>query len=305
MPFKYLATQTTLPSMTQSDLENLFLTYPNKTEQQKIADFLDYKTQQIDQLSEKKKALIEKLNEQRIAVITQAVTKGIDKNAKMKLSDVDWLGDVPEHWELPKLIHRTTRIGDGLHSTPQYQSSTGYYFVNGNNLVNGKVVVGSTAKEVSEAEYKKHYIHLDKTTVLLSINGTIGNVALYKNQNIILGKSAAYINCSNYLLPEFLMLYLQSGKTHDFFNLQMTGTTIYNLSLNSIRKMRICLPSIEEQEKIISFLKSENKSIYSMLEKTKQTIVRLEEYRSAIITAAVTGKIDIRNIELPSKDAIK
>ena len=99
-----------MPRASWDYIGNMVCPIPDKKEQQKIANFLDYKTQQIDQLIEKKKALIEKLNEQRIAVITQAVTKGIDKNAKMKPSGVDWLGDVPEHWEVLKLKF----IGDAI-----------------------------------------------------------------------------------------------------------------------------------------------------------------------------------------------
>jgi len=196
------------------------------------------------------------------------------------------------------LIHRTSRIGDGLHSTPEYQDLTEYYFVNGNNLSSGRVNIGSTAQCVSESEYKKHYIHLDDSSVLLSINGTIGNVARYKNEKIILGKSAAYINCLKSLEVDFLLFYLQSSRTHDYFYLEMTGTTIFNLSLSSIRKMRVCLPPINEQKKIVKFLQKANKKNILLEDKIKKAVNNLEEYRKAVITSTVTGKIDVRNIKI-------
>ncbi|WP_218690455.1 restriction endonuclease subunit S [Psychrobacter sp. BF1] len=220
--------------------------------------------------------------------------------AKYKDSGVEWLGEVPEHWGLPKLIHQTSRIGDGLHSTPQYQDKTGYYFINGNNLVDGYIVVGETSKEVPEEEYKKHYIHLDKSSVLLSINGTIGNVARYNNERVILGKSAAYMNCSDDLLPEYLMLYLQSSQALYYFNLEVTGTTIFNLSLNSIRQMKVCLPAKQEQTQIANFLDHETAKIDTLIEKQKTLIQLLKEKRQAVISHAVTKGL---NPDAPMKDS--
>lgn len=220
--------------------------------------------------------------------------------AKYKDSGVEWLGEVPEHWGLPKLIHQTSRIGDGLHSTPQYQDKTGYYFINGNNLVDGYIVVGETSKEVPEEAYKKHYIHLDKSSVLLSINGTIGNVARYNNERVILGKSAAYMNCSDDLLPEYLMLYLQSSQALYYFNLEVTGTTIFNLSLNSIRQMKVCLPAKQEQTQIANFLDHETAQIDTLIEKQQTLIQLLKEKRQAVISHAVTKGL---NPDAPMKDS--
>jgi type I restriction enzyme S subunit len=87
-----------------------------------------------------------------------------------KDSGVEWLDRIPTGWNLPKLKYKTIRIGDGLHSTPKYREGTGFYFVNGNNLVGGKVVLGMSAKEVPETEYEEHYVRLDDNSVLLSIS---------------------------------------------------------------------------------------------------------------------------------------
>lgn len=282
-------------NLSNSDVLDILIAVPSsKHHQTQIANFLDHETAQIDTLIEKQQTLIQLLKEKRQAVISHAVTKGLNPDAPMKDSGVGWLGDVPEHWELPKLIHQTSKIGDGLHSTPQYQDGTGYYFVNGNNLVNGQIVVSTTSKEVPEDEYKKHYIYLDKSSVLLSINGTIGNVARYNNEMVILGKSAAYMNCADSLLPEYLMMLLQSSQAHYYFDLEVTGTTIYNLSLNSIRQMRVCIPPKQEQLKIHEFCESQQNKYDTLIEKASTAIRLMQERRTALISAAVTGKIDVR-----------
>jgi type I restriction enzyme S subunit len=273
---------------------------PQMIEQQKIANFLDHETAKIDTLIDKQQQLITLLKEKRQAVISHAVTKGLNPKAPMRDSGVEWLGEVPEHWELPKLIHRTSRIGDGLHSTPKYQDNTGYYFVNGNNLVNGHISVGATAKEVPEEEYKSHYVHLDESSVMLSINGTIGNVARFNGEKIILGKSAAYMNCSGDLLPEYLMLYLQSSQALRYFDLEVTGTTIFNLSLNSIRQMKVCIPFVTEQIEIDEYCKFQKDKYDALINKARSAIALMQERRTALISAAVTGKIDVRNWQAPA-----
>ena len=194
-----------------------------------------------------------------------------------KDSGVEWLDGIPIDWNLPKLKYKTTRIGDGLHSTPKYQDGTGFYFVNGNNLVDGNIVLGAAAKEVPESEYNKHCVQLGQNSILLSINGTIGNVARYSNEPVVLGKSAAYINCTFDLMPEFLMYYLKSRQIQRYFDLEVTGTTIFNLSLNSIRQLVVCIPDTPSQVKIANFLDHETAKIDTLIEKQQQLIKLLKE----------------------------
>ncbi|SKA56555.1 restriction endonuclease subunit S [Photobacterium toruni] len=281
-------------------VKSLYLPIPPIGEQNLILAFLDHETAKIDTLIEKQQQLIELLKEKRQAVISHAVTKGLNPDVPMKDSGVEWLGEVPEHWNLPKLIHITTNIGDGLHSTPKYQDNTGYFFVNGNNLVNGKITIGATAKEVPESEYHNHYIHLDSSTVFLSINGTIGNVAKYNNEQIILGKSAAYINCTDTISPDYLMLLLRTNEYRRYFDLEVTGTTISNLSLNSIRQMKVCTPTFEEQTEIVKYCHSNEHKYNLLIESAQNAINLMQERRTALISAAVTGKIDVRNWVVPT-----
>ena len=107
------------------------------------------------------------------------------------------IGLIPMDWDLKTLGDLTTRIGDGIHSTPNYNQNGDYFFVNGNNLINGKIIVTEETKKVSEEEYIVNKRDLNNSTILYSINGTIGNIAFYNNEKIVLGKSASYINLSN------------------------------------------------------------------------------------------------------------
>ena len=282
------------------ELGRILMPFPPKDEIEKITAFLDHETAKIDTLIEKQQRLIELLKEKRQAVISHAVTKGLNPDAQMKDSGIEWLGEVPAHWNLPKLIHITTNIGDGLHSTPKYQDNTGYFFVNGNNLVNGKITIGATAKEVPESEYHNHYIHLDSSTVFLSINGTIGNVAKYNNEQIILGKSAAYMNCTDTISPDYLMLLLRTNEYRRYFDLEETGTTISNLSLNSIRQMKVCTPTFEEQTEIVKYCHSNEHKYNLLIESAQSAINLMQERRTALISAAVTGKIDVRHWVAPT-----
>ena len=275
---------------------NIQLGLPPFTEQQQIATFLDNATQKMDTLIQKQENLIKLLKEKRQAVISHAVTRGLNPDVKFKDSGVEWLGDVPEHWSTPELIYITKNIGDGLHSTPEYSDNTGYYFINGNNINEGKISINKKTKEVSEKEFHNHYIHLNGSSVFLSINGTIGNVALYNNENVILGKSAAFMNCTNKIIPSYLMHYLLSSQSKNYFDLEVTGTTIYNLSLNSIRKMKICVPPLDEQEEIIKYCFETKNKLDTLIKKSKKSIKLLKEKRTALISSAVIGKIDVREL---------
>jgi len=281
-------------SVTQAILRGVIIWLPPTEERNKIANFLDHETAKIDTLIEKQQQLIKLLKEKRQAVISHAVTKGLNPEASMKYSGVEWLGKVPEHWEIPKLINITSKIGDGLHSTPTYQDGTGYYFVNGNNLAEKNIRIGGTAKEVPYSVYLKHKLPLDQQTVFLSINGTIGNVARYNNEQIILGKSAAYINCRA-IDASYLIWFLTSNQARNYYDLEVTGTTINNLSLDSIRRMRVPLPPPQEQLKINIYCISHSQKYEDLIEAASKQRSLLIERRTALISAAVTGKIDVRN----------
>lgn len=155
-----------------------------------------------------------------------------------------------EAWEQRKLGDICSEIGDGLHSAPTYDNNGEYYFINGNNLVNGHIEIDELeTKRVSSYTFASNDKCLDEKTVLLSINGTIGNLAYYAGEKVMLGKSAAYLKVKD-IKKEFLYTSLQTEMILNNFMLSLTGTTIKNLGLEAIKKTSILIPGYDEQTKI-------------------------------------------------------
>ena len=190
-----------------------------------------------------------------------------------------------------------------MYKRQKYDDATGLFFINGNNLENGNVTITSKTREVSESEFKKHFIAMTESTVLLSINGTIGKVAIYRGEPIVLGKSAAYINCKPKLVPRFLMLFLESANATQYYHLVSTGTTISNLSLESIRQLRIGIPDEKEQLEIVVECQKATEKFDKLIGTAEDVAELLRERRTALISAAVTGKIDVRGWKPPSSAA--
>jgi len=158
-------------------------------------------------------------------------------------------------WCINTLGNLTDGIGDGIHATPIYDDNGSYYFINGNNLSESGINISAVTKRVSKEEaYKNNAAILNNRTILLSINGTIGNIALYNNEPIMLGKSACYINVFPHINKHYVYHYLQTNKCQTYFVSELTGTTIKNLSLQSVRNTRIGLPLIKEQNRIAKLL---------------------------------------------------
>lgn len=267
---------------------------PPDDELKQLLTFLDRETAKIDELVAEQRRLMELLKEKRQAVISHAVTQGLNPKALMKHSGIEWLGDVPGHWEVTKLSRLSTKIGDGLHGTPEYVDESSFRFINGNNLVGGVIALTETTRCVSESEFEKHRVELGGNSLLLSINGTIGNLALYRGECVMLGKSAAYVNCNEELSREYLSLHLQSSLISRYFDHSVTGTTIYNLSLESVRRLPVALPPIAEQKAIVAYLDIELAKLTTLTAEAQRAIDLLQERRTALISAAVTGQIDVR-----------
>lgn len=154
-----------------------------------------------------------------------------------------------DDWEQRKLDELTIFIGDGLHGTPKYDENGSYYFINGNNLVDNKVSVTEETKKVAFEALGNDDRRLDSTAILMSINGTIGTLARYNNENIMLGKSVAYITPKN-INRDFLFYQLQGNVIQSYFYKNLTGTTIKNLGLGTI-KNTIVMSTLSEEESTI------------------------------------------------------
>jgi len=161
-----------------------------------------------------------------------------------------------EEWEEKELGDGALKIGDGLHGTPQYVNDGGVYFINGNNLISGIISVNNETKQVSVIEQSKNDKILNTNTILMSINGTIGNLAWYQGEKVMLGKSVAYITLEDFD-KTFIYAYLQTSFIHNHFMNKLTGSTIKNLGLKTIRETEVLIPSNKtEQTQIGNFFKN-------------------------------------------------
>lgn len=295
---------TTINHLYQEVFENFQYSFPQSIEeQQQIARFLDYKTSQIDSLIEKKKALIEKLHEKRIAIITQAVTKGLDPNVPMRDSGIEWLGKIPEHWEVKRLR-----------------------FAIKTNPVKSEVKDISPDVQVSfvpmdaVGEYGGIRLDTDK-----SMDDVINGYTYFKNNDVVVAKITPCFENGKGALAQGLTNGIAFGTTELHVMRPLNGISsrwLFYLSISYafraigtpemygaggqkrvpeefIKDFRLGIPNFEEQESIADFIDKENMKIDEMIRVNKETLSRLAEYRTALITAAVTGKIDVRNIEIP------
>ena len=184
-------------------------------------------------------------------------------------------------WEEYKLEDITAEIGDGIHATPIYDDNGTFYFVNGNNISEyGITITATTQKVTAEEALRNNASALNSYSILLSINGTIGNVALYKNEPIMLGKSACYINVSSNINRNYIFYYLMMPKCQFYFTSELTGTTIKNLSLKSVRKTKVLLPNANEQSKIARLFDAINERIATqnkIIDKLQSLIKGMED----------------------------
>ena len=219
----------TIKGIRKEDLTEMKLNLPPLPQQQKIANILDA----ADALRQNDKALIAKYDE-----LTQALF-------------LDMFGDPvsnPKGWEFKVLNQLVSKLGDGLHGTPKYSEDGEYYFVNGNNLDNGKITISENTKRVDFSEYEKHKKDLNENTMLVSINGTIGKIAFYNNEKIILGKSACYFNLMKGSVNDIFLFHIfKSDYFLRYSSSLSTGSTIQNVSLKTMREFPIPIPPLELQ----------------------------------------------------------
>lgn len=174
-----------------------------------------------------------------------------------------------EGWKKVTLEEISTKIGDGLHGTPKYDELGEYYFVNGNNLENGKIVIKAETKKISFEQYDKIKKELNDRTILVAINGTLGNLGFYSGEPIALGKSACYINLKNEVNKYFIRYVLEFEHFQNYAYLFATGSTIKNLGLKAVRKYPFFLPPLPTQRKIASILSAYDDLIENNLKRVK------------------------------------
>ena len=195
--------------------------------------------------------------------------------------------NIPNGWKQRSLESLSVKISDGIHTTPKYSDTGAFYFINGNNLYNSKINISDDTKKVDYSEYLKHRKDLDQgNTILLSINGTIGSVAYYNNEQVVLGKSCAYIKLNKTVNVGFIFFFLNSYNAHKYFISEVTGSTIKNLSIRSIKSCLVKLPPFPEQDRIVAVLETWDRAI----EKLTKKIAIKKEIKKWLMRELLTGK---------------
>ncbi len=276
---------------------SLFIVPPND-EQNFISIYLVDRTRKIDSLIEKKKKMIELLKEERTATINQAVTKGLNPDVPMKDSGIEWLGEVPEKWEVKRLKYISTKIGSGV--TPKGGSATylkeGIPLLRSQNIQFDRLDFDDVAYISEETHNQMSGSKVYPNDVLLNITGaSIGRCHFVpfdlKEANV--NQHVCIIRPNNKIMTKYLFDYLSSEKGQIQVFSSEKGISREGLTFEQIGNFSIILPQIEEQEFIVQFIESESAKIDSAVSIIEKELLLLQEYRTALISEVVTGKIDV------------
>ena len=276
------------------DFSNMLLALPPKEIQIRSAQYLNAKCTEIDTMLSKTRSSIEEYKKLKQAVITQAVTKGVRGEREMKDTGVEWIGEIPEEWNKCKLKNISIDIGDGLHGTPKFDDSGEVYFINGNNFSSEYVEPKFDTKKLCLEEslnYPKP--ELTEQTIMISLNGSYGKVCLYRYFPMLLGKSAGYITLLPSINRRYVRYYLSSTPAQIIMTLSLNGTTIPNLSLNTLYNFPTILPSASEQAEIADYLDAKCAEIDGLIAKKEQLAKELESYKKSLIYEVATGKREV------------
>ncbi|WP_132440771.1 restriction endonuclease subunit S [Pseudomonas aeruginosa] len=278
--------------------------FPTLAEQTQIARFLDHETARIDALIEEQQRLIELLKEKRQAVISHAVTKGLDPTVPMKDSGVEWLGEVPAHWEVRSISLISNKITNGFVGPTRdiLVDEPGVRYLQSLHIKSNKIKfeVPYYVSEQWSAEHAKSI--LASGDVLIVQTGDIGQVAVVTEEHAGCNCHALIIvsPVRGIVLGEWMSWALNSTYGyHSLLSIQ-TGAMHPHLNCGNVKFLNLPIPPLEEQARIVSFIESGELEMDSLMSETKRSLLLLQERRSALISAAVTGKIDVRGWQPPA-----
>jgi type I restriction enzyme S subunit len=284
----------------ESFVENLRHPIPSIPEQRAIAAFLDRETERIDELVMKKERVIELLQERRAALITRAVTKGLDANVPMKDSGIEWLGKMPAHWEVKRLWHLTPpdrRIMYGI-VLPGPHVEDGVPIVKGGDVSSERLRLNRLSRTTHEIESGYAKSRLRGGDLVYAIRGSIGEVAIVPNEleGANLTQDAARVAYTAAVDGLWLLYALRSSAVFAQLEAGAVGATIRGINIRDLKRVSIPVPPLIEQHAIAVFLDRAIKKIDDLIAKIHDANDRLKELRTNLISAAVTGKIDIREV---------
>lgn len=291
----------TQKNLGMNTIDNLDFPYPSEFEAIKIINFLDHETAKIDHLIEKQQQLIELLKEKRQAVISHAVTKGLDPNVPMKDSGVEWLGQVPEHWNMAPVRRYLVEHRQGYYTTESYVDE-GLKLLRITDLRDLGEINISNCPMVNESD-TTHLFKLQKGDVVFARTGGAGSFGVITEdyENLIYASYLIRFRFMNKIFePDYLRFLFQSDSFQLSVKQNIHGGVNQNIHAEDIKNTVICAPSLSEQKEIIEYLENQCLLFENLIYKASYSVKLMQERRTALISSAVTGKIDVRNWQAPT-----
>ena len=293
-----------IPHVDGDELKAIVIPQPALEEQRSIAAFLDYETARIDRLIAQQQRLIELLKEKRQAVISHAVTKGLNPNAPMKDSGVEWLGQVPKHWIVAGFKKYIEPIVDYRGKTPT-KTESGVFLVTARNIKNGSIDYHLSEEFISEDDYEE-VMRRGKPKlgdVLFTTEAPLGEVAQVDNESIALAQRIIKFRGLRDILDcSYLKLFIQSTEFQHGLMTFATGSTALGIKSDRLGYLKQLVPPISEQTQIVEVVAKHAMQFGKLIDIANKAIQLMQERRTALISAAVTGKIDLRGWTQPAEE---
>lgn len=295
-----------IPHVNGDELESIQLSIPSITEQGYIASFLDHEIAKIDKLIEKQQQLIELLKEKRQAVISHAVTKGLHPDVPMKDSGVEWLGEVPEHWMIAQLKFNTVEMqtgpfGSQLHAEDYI--TDGIPLINPAHMNSGKIIPDPqiTVDDATQKRLERHKLFAGE--IIFSRRGELGRCAVVqkKHEGWLCGTGSLKAKLTNKIVPDYAYILISSEGVISELTLESKGSTMANLNTETLGRIRLPIPPISEQNAILDYINTISDKYDYLISSADTAIGLMQERRTAFISAAVTGKIDVLHWRAPNK----
>ena len=294
-------------SMKFDDMRRLPVLVPSLPEQTQIAAFLDHETAKIDALIAKQQRLIALLEEKRQAVISHAVTKGLNPDAPLRPSGIDWLGDIPAHWEV-KRLRNIGSCQNGINIGAEFFGS-GYPFVSYGNVYKNDTLpyaveglVRSTHADRISYSVKVGDVFFTRTSETVDEIGFASTCLQEIEDATFAGFLIRFRPVEGVLDARFSRYFFRMNLFRIFFVKEMNLVTRASLSQDLLKKLPVLLPPIDEQERIAEYLEAKSMAFEKLTENAQAAMALLKERRTALISAAVTGKIDVRDWTPPETE---
>lgn len=289
-----LARGATMQRISRGLLGNIRISLPEKEEQVQIATFLDFETAQIDTLIEKQQTLIQLLKEKRQAVISHAVTKGLNPDSPMKDSGVEWLGEVPEHWEVQRLKYITTHNDEVLSEKTKTEYEIQYVDIGSVSAIDGIVDINKMSFESAPSRARR--LVKDGDIIVSTVRTYLKAIApiISPPINLVVSTGFTVIRPTKGLHKDYASYFLRSNVFIANVVSRSVGVSYPAINSSDLVDIYICKPEYEEQIEISSYLAKQSEKIDDLIVKASHQIELMKERRTALISAAVTGKIDVR-----------